>query len=61
MDDELITTPEAAEMLGVKAQTLRKWRMYGKGPCPAKRTKLGWMYHKADVDAYEHVDDRFNK
>lgn len=29
---ELLTTPEAARILGIQAQTLRTWRLSGKGP-----------------------------
>ncbi len=28
----LVTSKEAAKMLGIKAQTLRRWRYKGKGP-----------------------------
>lgn len=30
--DELLTTRKAAEYLGLKSQTLRKWRTLGGGP-----------------------------
>lgn len=29
----LMTTAEAARVLGIKAATLRKWRHLGRGPC----------------------------
>ena len=31
--DTLMTTAEAAGVLGIKAATLRKWRHLGRGPC----------------------------
>lgn len=30
--ENLLTTVQAAEMLGLKPQTLRLWRYHGKGP-----------------------------
>ena len=32
-NDTLMTTAEAASVLGIKAATLRKWRHLGRGPC----------------------------
>jgi transposase-like protein len=31
--DMMLSTSETAERLGVRPQTLRKWRLLGKGPC----------------------------
>ena len=36
--DGLLTTKEAAEFLGMKAQTLMLWRVYHKGPPYVKMT-----------------------
>ena len=30
--DELLSTNQAARLLGIRPQTLRKWRLIGKGP-----------------------------
>jgi len=30
--DKVVSSPRAAELLGIKPQTLRKWRILGKGP-----------------------------
>jgi CO/xanthine dehydrogenase Mo-binding subunit len=37
--DELITTKEAAELLGIKYQSLRVRNVRGKGPFPFKRAR----------------------
>jgi len=30
--DHLLTSIQTAELIGIKPQTLRSWRLYGKGP-----------------------------
>lgn len=55
MKKNMLTTGELAEMLGVAPQTLRDWRMQGRGPA---FLKLGHpvsgrvMYRAEDVDAW---------
>lgn len=51
----LLSTEEAATVLGLKSQTLRKWRLTGAGPSyvrlgsgPAARA----AYRPADLDAW---------
>jgi len=46
-----ITTPQAAEYLGMKPQTLEAWRCRGGGP---KFAKLGRAvrYRQSDLDAW---------
>jgi len=51
---ELITTNEAAIILGVRAQTLAMWRLYKRGP---RFIKVGRLvrYRRADLEAFiEH-------
>ncbi|MFQ5356621.1 MAG: helix-turn-helix transcriptional regulator [Mariprofundaceae bacterium] len=49
--DELITTREAAEMLGIKYQTLRKHVMQGKQPQPIDKLRgRVSMFRKKDVE-----------
>ena len=56
---ELLPSPEAAALLGLKPQTLRKWRLIGTGPVyirlggPAGRV----AYRRVDIDAWleEHA------
>ncbi len=50
----LLTTAQAAELLNLKQQTLRKWRYHGKGP---KYLRFGGLkskayYRKSDIDAW---------
>ena len=49
--DDILTTPQAAALLGIKPQTLRKWRMRGKGPMPMKEG-AHQHYFKHHVEAY---------
>ena len=55
MEKNMLTTGELAERLGVKPQTLREWRMQGRGPA---YVKLGnpvsgrTLYRVEDVDAW---------
>ena len=59
--EKLLTTKEVAEILGIKVQTLRKWRMLGGGKSlPYVRLgsiKSRCMYRKEDVDRWvsEHT------
>ena len=48
---EIQTTPEAADYLRLKAQTLEKWRLTGRGP---KFAKMGTrvVYRRSDLDAW---------
>ena len=58
MPSDLLTTTEAAAALGVKPQTMRKWRQTGAGPLyirfggPFGRAH----YRRSDIDAW--VDAR---
>lgn len=51
----LLTSPNAARLLGVKPQTLRKWRYQGRGP---RFVRLGTgrqspaAYRLADLEAW---------
>jgi excisionase family DNA binding protein len=47
-----LTEAEAADRLGFKAETLRKWRAQGKGPAYLKLGR-SIRYRLADVEAWE--------
>ncbi len=55
----LLSSPEAARYLGIQQQTLRKWRLLGKGP---RYVRLGdsprsrVMYRLSELEAW--VDER---
>ena len=53
-----LTTRQAAEMLGILPQTLRKWRMEGKGPAFNKsaRRSARVSYSKLEVQRYIDVN-----
>ncbi len=50
-DLEMLTNGEAAELLRIKGQTLRKWRLVGRGPV---FTRIGGRvrYRKSDLEAF---------
>ena len=50
-EDQLLSREKAAEMLGIKPNTLAVWSTKGTGPAP---TKVGSksMYRKSVLDAY---------
>jgi predicted DNA-binding transcriptional regulator AlpA len=48
---QLLTEAQAAELLQMKAQTLNKWRMRGRGPRYLKLSKK-IRYDRADVAAW---------
>jgi len=50
-EKKLLTTPEAANLLGLKPETLEIWRWAGRGP---NFYKLGRAvrYKQADLDAF---------
>lgn len=52
MSDRLLTPNEVAEHLGVKIQTLYRWRMDGKGPRAVRVGKF-LRYRLSDVIAWE--------
>jgi excisionase family DNA binding protein len=67
MDDDLVTTAEACEMLGVERSTLIRWTHAGRPPkiTPAERLTVGGRYgayrfRRADVEALarELADER---
>jgi hypothetical protein len=49
---KLITTKEAADMLGVKPATLRGWRCANIGPPFTRLTKASVKYAQADIEKY---------
>lgn len=59
LDPDAMTTPQAAEHLGLSAGTLQNMRSDGTGP--AFRTQAGKpgrprvVYRKADLDAWMHA------
>jgi len=51
MTTRLVTTPQAAEILGVKPNTLEGWRIRGEGPSFRKIGRLV-KYVESDLIAY---------
>jgi excisionase family DNA binding protein len=50
-DDDLVTAPEAARMLGVSAPTVRYW--LAEGRMPFRRIGSMRVIRRADVEAYQ--------
>ena len=48
---EILTTNQAAHLLGLAASTLNKWRVYGTGPCFIKLGRAV-RYRREDLEAY---------
>lgn len=48
----LYTARELAAILGVQLDTLRKWRIQGKGPPFIRETRITVVYRKVDVDQW---------
>lgn len=58
MSEELITISEAAEILGVSIDTLRRWDKSGK-LSPAKISEAGYrLYYRSQIELY--LDDLFD-
>lgn len=56
MNDPLLTTPEAAAVLRLAPETLKKWRHMRKGP-PFAVIGRGIVYRRSDLDQY--IDQQF--
>ena len=57
-DDRLLTTPEAAERIGIKPGTLKLWRSQGRGPRYHKKPggpRTPVRYRAQDVDAWRRA------
>lgn len=50
--NDRLTPPDAADYLGVKIQTLAKWRSEGKGPPYFKLGTRKIVYRQRDLDAW---------
>ena len=49
----LLSTAEAAKLLGLSPATLTRWRRLGNGPLPYFRVGVGAVkYHLADIEAH---------
>ncbi len=57
MTSKLITTPEAAEILGVQPNTMERWRLIGEGPTYRKIGRLV-KYYESDITAYIEAQSR---
>jgi predicted DNA-binding transcriptional regulator AlpA len=54
-DDRLLTTPEAAELIGIKPGTLKLWRSQGRGPRYLKKPggqRTPVRYRAQDVEKW---------
>jgi len=57
--DTLMTTNEAAQVLGIKSATLRKWRHLGRGPCFVRYgTGAGGRCYYRVRDVRQWIDER---
>ncbi len=57
---KVMTSPQAAEYLGINPQTLALWRCTGRYPLPFVKVGRRVVYHKADLDKF--IEDRtFNR
>ncbi len=57
---KVMTSPQAAEYLGINPQTLALWRCTGRYPLPFVKVGRRVVYHKADLDKFIH-DRTFNR
>lgn len=48
----VLTPAELAEELGLTTDTLRKWRIQGKGPAFIRETRRSCVYRRSDIDAW---------
>ncbi|WP_181893040.1 helix-turn-helix domain-containing protein [Falsiruegeria mediterranea] len=56
---ELLTSRETAEMLGIRVETLCRWRRRGDGPRFTKAQGGKWLrYRRADVEAWLAGDEK---
>ena len=55
---ELLSTADLAELLGVEEQTLRKRRKFGRPMPPGRRIGPTWVYCRADVDEWIRQQNR---
>lgn len=51
-DSNLLTAKEAAEHLRLKPETLKHWRMYGRGPKFLSLGKRSIRYRREDLEAW---------
>lgn len=49
--EKLLTTKEAADMLGLKANTLERWRTFGTGPA-YERVGNAIRYRPSDIESW---------
>lgn len=54
---DMLTTPQAAKLIGRSAVSLRRWRMEGRGPEYVKVNASVVLYDRKDVEAWcrEHL------
>lgn len=50
--DAILTSAQAAEILGFTEKTLTKWRLQGNGPKYAKVNNKWVRYRRCDLDAW---------
>lgn len=52
MQDGLLDTRQAAELLGLRPSTLEQWRWQGRGPEHVRLSRRAVRYRREDLDAY---------
>ena len=50
--EELLTTPDAARVLGMKPAALENWRWRGEGPPYVRVTARAIRYRRADLERF---------
>lgn len=58
MTDSLLTTDEAAALVGMKERTLRVWRMKGQGPAYVKLGNGRVRYSRQAIDEWVAANTR---
>lgn len=51
MDDALLDTHQASQLLGLSAGTLRKWRLHGRGPAFV-RLGRSVKYRRSELEGF---------
>ncbi len=54
--DELLTTPDAARILGMRPSALENWRWRGEGPLFVRVTPRAIRYRRQDLESF--IQDR---
>ena len=56
--EQMLTTKQAAPILGVSVSTLERWRFDGEGPPPVKLTSRTVRYKRSTIEQYRDEHER---